>query len=260
MSEERKELIVNDRRHHVSADAAPATGGSLMETLASAVQRGLPIETLNALMDFQERHEAAQARKSFDAAMAEAKKALPVIIKNRAVDFTSQKGRTHYKHEDLASIARAVDPILARHGLSYRFNTVTDKEGVTVTCIVSHRDGHSETNTLIAGHDNSGNKNSIQAIGSTITYLQRYTLKAALGLAASHDDDGAGQGDEAVDPQEEAAPLLDMIDQTPREELGGLNGKIKKEAETRKLSAPAFNLVKAHYSARIKREKEMASA
>jgi hypothetical protein len=63
-------------------------------------------------------------------------------------------------------------------------------EPVTVTCIVSHRDGHFEENTLCAGRDDSGNKNSIQAIGSTLTYLQRMTLKAALGLAVSNDDDG----------------------------------------------------------------------
>ena len=63
-----------------------------------------------------------------------------------------------------------------------------------VTCIVAHRDGHFEETTLSAGHDQSGNKNSIQAVGSTITYLQRYTLKAALGLAASDDDDGRSHG------------------------------------------------------------------
>lgn len=62
---------------------------------------------------------------------------------------------------------------------------------VTVTCIISHRDGHFEENTLSAGRDESGNKNSIQAVGSTLTYLQRMTLKASLGLAASDDDDGA---------------------------------------------------------------------
>jgi hypothetical protein len=33
-------------------------------------------------------------------------------------------------------------------------------------------------------------KNSLQAIASTTTYLQRYTLKLALGLSVSHDDDG----------------------------------------------------------------------
>jgi hypothetical protein len=61
-------------------------------------------------------------------------------------------------------------------------------------CIVEHRDGHSEDTSLTAQPDNSGKKNSIQAIGSTITYLQRYLLKLALGIAASKDDDANSAG------------------------------------------------------------------
>jgi hypothetical protein len=61
---------------------------------------------------------------------------------------------------------------------------------VTVSCIISHRAGHSEENSLSARHDTSGNKNPIQALGSAVTYLQRYTLKAAVGVAAAADDDG----------------------------------------------------------------------
>lgn len=161
-----------------------------MDMLNRAVAQGADIDVLEKLMGLQEKWEANQARKAFDAAMANAKARIPVIVKSRKVDFTSGKGRTNYQYEDLASIARVVDPILAEFGLSYRFNTLTEASTVTVTCIVSHRDGHSERNTLSAAHDQSGNKNNIQAVGSTITYLQRYTLKAALGIAAANDDDG----------------------------------------------------------------------
>lgn len=161
-----------------------------MDLLNQAVANG-NIELAEKLMGLQERWEKNQARKAFDNAMSEAKSEIPVIIKNREVDFTSPKGRTNYRHEDLAGIARIVDPILSKHGLSYRFRTTSNlNEPVSVTCVISHRDGHSEENSLSAGRDETGNKNSIQAIGSTITYLQRYTLKAALGLSASNDDDG----------------------------------------------------------------------
>lgn len=165
--------------------------------LSQALSSGKDVATLEKFMDLAERHERNQARRAFDAAIAAAKAEIPVIIKNREVDFTSTKGRTHYRHEDLAGIARIVDPILGKHGLSYRFKTTAELNApVTVTCIVSHREGHSEENTLAAGRDDTGNKNSIQQIGSTITYLQRYTLKAALGLAATDDDDGRSAGDD----------------------------------------------------------------
>lgn len=176
-------------------DNAPAPAGHAvatpMEMLSHALQNGATPEMLKSLLDLQERWERNQGRRAFDEAMAQAKAEIPVINKNREVDFTSPKGRTHYRHEDLAEIARVINPILGKHGLSYRFRTSSNpNEPVTVTCIVSHRQGYSEENTLSAGKDESGNKNSIQAVGSTLTYLQRMTLKAALGLAASDDDDG----------------------------------------------------------------------
>ena len=161
-----------------------------MDMIDRAISSGASVEALEKLMVLQERWEANQGRKAFDGAIADAKSEIPPIIKNRQVDFTSQKGRTSYRHEDLAQIAATVDPILSKHGLSYRFRTHQDGQVVTVTCILSHRDGYSEETTLSSAADQSGNKNHIQAIGSAATYLQRYTLKMALGLAASNDDDG----------------------------------------------------------------------
>lgn len=170
--------------------------------IAQAIASG-NIDVIGKVMDYQERWDRMQARKAFDAAIAAAKAEIPVISKNRTVDFTGKTGiRTHYKHEDLAEIARTVDPILARHGLSYRFRTTSDiNQPVAVTCIVSHAAGHYEENTLSGPRDDSGNKNAIQQVGSTITFLQRYTLKAALGLAAAADDDGRGAGGNLDEPQ-----------------------------------------------------------
>lgn len=178
---------------------AQGTALTPMEMVERAVASGSGVDVIEKLMALQERWDANQARKAFDAAIAAAKSEIPVIVKNRQVGFDSRKSgaaRTEYKHEDFAQIARTIDPILAKHGLAYRFRASSNaNEPVTVTCILSHRDGHSEETTLSAGRDESGNKNGIQAIGSTVTYLQRYTLKAALGLASASDDDAAAAGD-----------------------------------------------------------------
>lgn len=187
-----------------------------MIMLSQAVERGASMEMLEKLMGLQERWEANQARKAFDAALAAAKAEIPVITKNRRVGFeTKGGGETNYQHEDLGEIARTIDPILAKHGLSYRFRTVSEvNQPVSVTCVVAHRDGHSETNTLTAGRDDSGKKNLIQQIGSTITYLQRYTLKAALGLAASADDDGRKSEPVDLITEEQIMELRDLLEAT----------------------------------------------
>ena len=189
---------MNTKQEIVEREEPPAivsgpTDPPAPSMLALAIERGMSPEVIGQLITHQERIDATRARKAFDNAMAGARSELPVIAKNRHVGFKSKdtsKAPTDYWHEDLASIARAVDPILAKYGLSYRFRTQSvPGEPVTVTCIIAHRDGHYEENSLSAGRDDTGNKNSIQQVGSTITYLQRYSLKAALGLSAARDDD-----------------------------------------------------------------------
>src|SRR6184192_1899984 len=89
-----------------------------MAMIDRALSSNATPETLERLLALQERWEASQARKAFDEAMSAAKAEIPVISKNRTVDFTSNAGRTHYRHEDLAEIARTVNPILGKYGLS----------------------------------------------------------------------------------------------------------------------------------------------
>lgn len=158
-----------------------------MEMLGKAVQSGASIEVLEKLMALQERWQANQSRMEFDEAVSQAKKEIPIIAKNAT-------GHNQKRYANFAAIAKSVDPILGNYGLSYRFRTSQSEKGISVTCILSHKSGHSEETTLSGPADASGSKNAIQAIGSTLTYLQRYSLVQMLGLAAAEDDDGAAAG------------------------------------------------------------------
>lgn len=204
-------VIEHNTTDVVEKQTAPVTP---MEMLDRAVSNGASVETLERLMNLQERWEANQARKAFDDAMAAAKAEIPTIRKGKTVDFTTSKGRTNYDYEDLAIIMQTVGPILSKNGLSVRYRTLNEpNQPISVTCIISHRQGHSEENTLMAGRDESGNKNSIQSIGSTVTYLQRYTLKAGLGLAAASDDDGGKADDEPIN-KDQVQVILALINET----------------------------------------------
>jgi hypothetical protein len=155
-----------------------------LDMLNRAVEHNAPMEVLERLMALQERWDARQARKDFDEAIANAKAQIEPVVKNAT-------GHNAKKYADFAAIARAVDPVISRFGLSYRFRT-TQTDRISVTCVLSHKAGHSEETTLSGPPDASGSKNAIQAIGSTLTYLQRYSLVQMLGLAAANDDDGNG--------------------------------------------------------------------
>ena len=167
-----------------------------MAMLAAAVEKGASVETLEKLMGLAERYERNMARRAFNAAMAAARADLPSIVKNREARFEMKAGGTkQYRYEDLPGIIDAISPVLAKHGLFFRWRTdSTERNVVKVTCILEHSDGYFEENTLSGNHDPSGNKGDLQALASAVTYLQRYTLKAAIGIAAGLDDDGHAAG------------------------------------------------------------------
>ena len=164
-----------------------------VELLRIAVSQNANIEQLTKLMDLQERWERREAKRAYDAAMKAFKAQPPRITKNSRVNFTTPKGTTDYRHATLDHVCDAVIGALAKVGITHRWKISQAGEWFTVTCILTHELGHSEETSLPGCADTSGNKNSIQAVGSTVTYLQRYTLLAATGLATTEqDDDGRG--------------------------------------------------------------------
>lgn len=179
--------LVSSEEGIVSSSPTP------VELLRLAVSQNAPIDQLTKLMDLHERWERREAKRAYDAAMKAFKAEGVRITKNSRVNFTTPKGTTDYKHATLDHVCDAVIGALSKHGISHRWKVSQAGEWITVTCILTHELGHAEETSLQGCPDNTGSKNSIQAVGSTVTYLQRYTLLAATGLATSDsDDDGRG--------------------------------------------------------------------
>ena len=163
------------------------------DMLLMAMDRGYTPEQIAQFMDLRDRHEAREAEKAFNAAMADFKAQPPVIVKDKHVSFASQKGQTDYDHATHFSVTKAIAAALAAHGLSHSWKSEQRDGKIIVTCTVKHRLGHSESTAMEAAYDASGGKNAIQSIGSAKTYLERYTLLGITGLSTQDqpDDDGA---------------------------------------------------------------------
>lgn len=188
------------------APAASESAAILSVIERMAMNKDIDPERVERFIELKRQIDADAAKKAFNAAVAEAKAQIPAAEKNST-------GHNNKKYADFYAYAKVVDPIISALGLSYRFRTdQTDR--ISVTCVLTHEGGHSEENTLSGPADASGSKNAIQAIGSTLTYLQRYTLVQALGLAASDDDDGraAGIGETITDDQRNE--LLRLVEET----------------------------------------------
>lgn len=208
MTEQYDCVDIEDVKEMAEAAKLPATQQPAeitpMQMLQMAVQEGAELDKLEKLMELQERWEATQARKAYTVALAEFKTDPPSIVKDKGVDFGTGNQRADWKYADLAQVAAAVGASLSGYGLSHSWEVAQSDEGnrIAVTCRLTHVMGHSEAVTLKGPPDTSGSKNAIQAIGSTISYLERYSLLAITGLAAGDmDSDGFTETEKVSDEQ-----------------------------------------------------------
>jgi hypothetical protein len=184
----------------IAASAAPPAlqSRSPIDVVAELLARGVTVESLEKILEIQRKHEAEQARRAYFAAMA-AFKAEPIdkIKKKKSVGYNLKTGgRIDYKHETLDQVVAAVRLPMAKHGLSHRWTAEQQADNVIrVACVITHEAGHSgDPVTLFGMPDESGQKNALQQVRSTITFLQRATLLLATGLAAEGEDDDGRQG------------------------------------------------------------------
>lgn len=182
--------------------------GSLMAIInRAASMENFDVDKLEKLLAVKERWDAAEARKAYTSAMAAFKQNPPEIIKDKRVAFQTSKGLTEYNHATLGGMCAAIVKGLSEHGISHRWDVKQSDARIMVTCILTHEQGHSESVSLNSAPDESGGKNSIQAIASAVTYLQRYTLFAATGLAAEDMDDDGQKAGVALITERQAADL-----------------------------------------------------
>lgn len=226
------------------------------QMLMTALEKGVAFDQLEKLLDLQQRWEANEARKAFVAAMARFKSMNIRIEKNRHVNYTSAKGTTDYWHASLDHICDVVGPELASTGIAYSWETNQNENGViTVACVLTHELGHSQRVMLSGAPDNSGGKNSIQSVGSTVSYLQRYTLLASLGLAAADmDDDGKGAADQAQasgaqmkSHDREAQPAGRASNYYPEEKFAAMLPKWKEAVEAGKKVGDVIATIRSRY-------------
>lgn len=165
-------------------------------TLMTVIERlssnpNVDIDKIQRLLEMQERWEVNRDKSALRHAIAEFKKNPPQIIKKR----TANAGSFSYSYADLENITSAIQDGLAEHGVTHSWTMGEGNGGISVTCVIKYGMYEEPGVTLTAAPDKSGAKNEIQAKGSTISYLEKYTLLASTGMAAGMPDaDGNAAG------------------------------------------------------------------
>ena len=123
------------------------------------------------------------------AALADLQTKLPHILKdNAAIIQAKEGGKTYgYKYADLATITKALMPLLGGLGLSFSCQpTIRDDGKFVLAYQLVHA---ADTDTIDGAYPLP--TGTPQQIGSAITYARRYCLCAVTGAVADEDDDGA---------------------------------------------------------------------
>jgi len=200
----------------------------------AALNPDVDIDKMERLLQMQERIVARNAKSAYAAAMSEMQKDLPTISK-KGINTHTEKA--YGRWEDIHS---EITPILSAHGFALTFRTST-ADKVTVTAVLSHREGHSEETSLTLPSDIGKGRNDVQAIGSSISYGKRYTACAILNInLGGEDDDGKTAGDAPPEETEvqafvkevdkHKASLARLLKAVGAENVHGLTGKQLKEA------------------------------
>lgn len=177
------------------AQTLVTTDNPYMVMASRALELG-KVDEMSKLLDLQFKWENEQARKAYIAAMAAFKRSPLVITKDKE---NKQYGSMY---TTLGNLINTGSEAMAPFGLNADFNVEQSDKIIKVTCTLSHEAGFTKSVTMEGAPDNSGAKNSIQQIKSTVTYLRGATFEAVTGLASQEkaginpadDGNGAGKG------------------------------------------------------------------
>jgi hypothetical protein len=182
---------MSEPKHAITLNSPSTDERALVHPLVARAMAANPnTETLRELMTLQREWEQTEAKKAFTAALVALKAHMPTVIAHdKLVAFKAVR----YTHTSLAAAMDAITPSLTEFGFALSWEPETNGNTVSVTCSLTHRGGHSQSCTMSAPADKSGQKSPAQGIASTVTLLQRYTALSLLGVATADMGEPNGQ-------------------------------------------------------------------
>lgn len=168
-----------------------------------AKDKRVDVNKLERLIGMKERIQKREAEAAFNVAMSEAQAELQPI----ATD--ADNSQTHSRYASYEALDHMLRPIYTKHGFGLSFDTADSPvaEMVRVVCYCTHRDGHARTYRAEIPADGKGAKGGdvmtkTHAVGSAMSYGQRYLLKLIFNIAVRRDDDDGNAAGRPADQQQ----------------------------------------------------------
>jgi len=190
---------------------------SPMAVISRAIESNVSADSLEKLMDLQERHESNLAKKEFNRSLVKAQSEMPTVFKGRS------NAGTRSRYASFDDIMRVIRPVLDKHGLALTFSQSETESNITIVCSILHVEGHSTDTPFTLPKDdviksNAGKSvtNLAQAQGSANSYAKRYCLCNALNIVLGDQDDDANAMDAPIKAvtKDQAEELKTLIDES----------------------------------------------
>lgn len=172
------------------------------------------VAKMRQLVEMRSQFEDKVAKRAFDNAMSVAQGEMSAIVAD------SINPQTKSRYASYFTLDKALRPIYTKSGFSLSFGTgeTTEENSVRVTCHVAHSDGHGRNYHIDMPADGKGAKGGdvmtkTHAVGSALTYGQRYLLKLIFNIAIGGDDDGNAAGANPI-TDEQATQIRDLLTKT----------------------------------------------
>lgn len=179
---------------------------SFIEKAAS--DPSVDIEKFERLIALQNQERDRQAHIAYNADMALLQSEMPTISESGEIKVNNVVRSKYARYED---IVKAVRPLFAKYGFFFTAKTDFEDGMLIVEGSIGHKQGHHETTKMRLPFDNSGSKNSVQAIGSSVSYGKRYVISMLLNIATGGEDDDAMMSDHDALLEVRSAQNLDQL-------------------------------------------------
>lgn len=170
---------------------------TVADMLQAVIEKGVSTENVAALesiVKLYERMEDRKAAKSASQSLRELQSEAKAIVATREVP--DRNGGVRYKYVPYEQLMAQAQPLLTKYGFSVRYSQRMEQDRETVSCILTHDDGHAFSNefTVRIGSGPPG-ATTTQADSSAGTVAQREAFCDALNIVRKRDDDANLLGD-----------------------------------------------------------------
>lgn len=151
--------------------------------LKMAINKDLDIEKLEKLIELKNRGEERACKKDFETHFSLMQADFPPVKRS--------KEGYGYNYTPLEVMQKNLNPIISKHGFSYKWSEDSIPEGKKITLIISGW-GHSESTSFdVPALQPTKQQNAVQVLGSMSTYGKRYTFVSGFGVTIEDEDDDA---------------------------------------------------------------------